>query len=105
LQFYGEGSYLIDVSGVYQYLFKCLNHNRGDTVMTMWNANFVYVCHSLNFITFPALTNKMPTFSTIKLMINILHIRYQLLHVSALRCLNKLPEDGTLVPKHVVIGT
>jgi len=58
--------YLIDVSGVYQYLYKYLNHNRGDTAMIMWNANFVYVCNSVHFLTFPALSKKMHTLNTIK---------------------------------------
>ena len=60
--------YLTDVSGVYQYRYKYLNHNRGDTAMTMWNANFIYVCHSVHFLTFPALTNKMRTLNIIKQM-------------------------------------
>jgi len=33
--------YLIDVSGVCQYLYKYLIHHRGDMAMMMWNANFI----------------------------------------------------------------
>ena len=104
-QLHGDGGYLIDVSGVNQYPFKYLNHNRDVTAMTVWNANLV--CYSnIAFSYIPYFNqhsahikyNKTEDKTHFILGTNSYMFRHQ-------NAFNKLPEDGTLVPKHVVVGT